>query len=141
MVDKYVKNFKDDETGIKALESVLGKSIKEINREWLKWVNSLTFDRPKRRPGGAWMGADFVQLPKGKVVLARVAIDGPADKAGLREGDTILQINGADIRDKTFLMKKVLECKPGAVAALRVKRGSQKKTLGVTLGREPAKSR
>jgi hypothetical protein len=38
----YRDNFKNDKTGAKALQKVLGKSVSEIEKEWLKWVEGLS---------------------------------------------------------------------------------------------------
>lgn len=61
----------------------------------------------------------------------------PAEKAGLREGDVVLEINGKTIADRWDLLKAVRKAKPGSRAAIVVMRGDKRESLAATLGREP----
>ena len=70
-------------------------------------------------------------IPDNKPVIGRVKQDGPADKAGLKEGDRVVSIDGAPI--KTFFDINV-KVRDSADKALKftVLRGTQQLTLAVT---------
>lgn len=62
---------------------------------------------------GAWITTNVVQGPS---VLA----GSPADKAGLRPGDIIMEINGIKLENKTTLLSVIQKYKPGNKIGLRV---------------------
>ena len=57
-----------------------------------------------------------------------------ADKAGLKVGDVILQVNGKAITDKENLIATIKSHMPGEKIELLVKRGSEELKLSATLG-------
>ena len=63
----------------------------------------------------------------------------PADKAGLRSGDVITQLNGQPIEDARQLKLRVTETAPGSQVHLVVNRNGESKTFDVTLGSVPEK--
>ncbi|MDH5684222.1 MAG: PDZ domain-containing protein [candidate division WOR-3 bacterium] len=46
--------------------------------------------------------------------------EGPADKAGIKKGDVILEINGEKVADEEFLVKTVRKIKPGENVILKI---------------------
>ena len=83
------------------------------------------------------------------VFVSRVTPGGPAEKAGIVEGDRIVSINGVDLRVNAAdagdsyaadlpsrrLTREVGKLTPGNVANLRVYSGGRTRDLPVTLGR------
>jgi serine protease Do len=61
----------------------------------------------------------------------------PADKAGLKSGDVIMQLNGQPIEDASQLKLRVAETPPGSRVQLTVNRNGESKTFDVTLGNLP----
>ncbi len=61
--------------------------------------------------------------------------DSPAEKAGLKEDDIIVEFNGAKISDSDDLLDAVRKSKPGTSAAVVVSRDDQRKTFQATLGK------
>ena len=57
-----------------------------------------------------------------------------ADKAGLRAGDVILKINGKEIANFEVLLKTIQEYHAGDKVDLLYRRGSEEKTVTITLG-------
>jgi serine protease Do len=68
------------------------------------------------------------------VELAQVTADGPAFAAGLRSGDRLLAINGADVTSVEVLRSLISNTRPGEVAKLRVQREGEKREFDVTMG-------
>ena len=67
-----------------------------------------------------------------------VTAGGPADKAGLKNGDVIRKLNGHVIEDPGQLTAEVTNLSPGSVATLDILRDGQPMTLKVTLGARPS---
>ena len=63
---------------------------------------------------------------------------GPAQKAGLKEGDVITKVDGTAIDEKTSLVSILSTHKVGDTVSLTVVRGSKTLTLQVTLAAAPA---
>lgn len=63
-----------------------------------------------------------------------VAPGSPADKAGLKENDIILEVNGEQINEDHPLPTILKKFKPGDVVTLKVFSGGSEKTIPVTLG-------
>src|SRR6516225_1246918 len=61
----------------------------------------------------------------------------PADKAGLKSGDVITQLNGQPIEDASQLKLRVSETTPGSQVHLVVNRNGESKAFDVTLGSVP----
>ena len=79
--------------------------------------------------------ADSIGLkePKGTMVTNVVEGD-PADKAGVKSGDVILQFDGKDIADTRALLRAVADAPAGQKAPLVIWRDGAKKTLYVQVG-------
>ena len=82
--------------------------------------------------------ADAIGLkePKGALV-ASLEVNGPAEKAGLRRGDTIIALDGAAVKDARDLTRKVGQRRPGAKAELTLWRDGKEQKLPVQLGKQP----
>ena len=63
---------------------------------------------------------------------------GPADKAGLKNGDVVRKFNGQTVEGSGELTAMVANSSPGSVASLDVLRDGKPMTLKVTLGERPA---
>ncbi|MFJ2028944.1 S1C family serine protease [Streptosporangium sp. NPDC087985] len=62
---------------------------------------------------------------------------GPADKAGLKPGDVILEINGTVVQDSTELIALIRNKAPGEKLTIKFQRGGQEQTATVTVGAAP----
>jgi serine protease Do len=93
-------------------------------------VNDL---RTKGRAEHAWLGVDYQGLPSG-VVVRRVALNSPAQQAGIQVGDIIMQYNDKPIRTASDLTRELYFAQPNQRITLTVQREGQQVRLPVTLG-------
>jgi serine protease Do len=73
------------------------------------------------------------------VEVKNVEEDSPADKAGLKEGDVVLQYNGQPVEGTEQFMRMVKETPVGRTVKLLVSRGGSSQTLAATIGRRSAR--
>ena len=71
------------------------------------------------------------------VLITGVEPKSPAAKAGLREGDVVVAIDGAEIRDSNKLRNTIAMRGAGKGAELTVLRGNDRKNLKITLAELP----
>jgi Do/DeqQ family serine protease len=71
------------------------------------------------------------------VLVSQVDPKSPAGKAGLKDKDVVIALDGADIRDANKLRNEVAMRGAGKTAELTILRGKDKKTIKVTLGELP----
>jgi len=72
------------------------------------------------------------------VYIAGLTDNGPAEKAGLQEGDVIVAINDKEVDDESSLGDLLAAQSPGDRVSVSIYRGDQPMTLKVTLGELPA---
>jgi len=68
------------------------------------------------------------------VEVTMVDQDAPAGKAGLKEQDVILTLNGADVQSVEQLRRMIRETPPGRMVTLGISRGGQLMTIKTELG-------
>lgn len=62
-------------------------------------------------------------------VVQSVEPNSPADKAGLKQYDVIIEVNGQKVKDDMDLRFKIAEIQPGSKATLKIIRDGKEKTL------------
>jgi S1-C subfamily serine protease len=70
----------------------------------------LASGRPKRPPR-AWLGLYIAEM-EGRLVVGGLAPGGPAERAGLKLGDLILEVGGAPVSGLAALFRKIWSCGP-----------------------------
>jgi serine protease Do len=83
------------------------------------------------------LAAGFGVSGKGGVLVADVLKAGPAEAAGMKPGDIIVELGGAPIKDVTDLQKRVAAIPPGRAVALAVLRDRKTSRLTVKIGEQP----
>src|SRR5262249_57746714 len=71
------------------------------------------------------------------VLISDVMKDSPAEAAGMRPGDVIVEFTGAPIKEVIDLQRRVAAVEPGKPASLTVIRDRKPTALTVRIGEQP----
>ncbi|HID97645.1 MAG TPA: DegQ family serine endoprotease [Thermodesulfobacteriaceae bacterium] len=74
------------------------------------------------------------------VLIAEVTDDSPAWKAGLKQGDVVLKLNGRKVDDVAELRNRIALTAPGTEISLDVLRNGKKKSVNVIIGEKPSQA-
>ena len=88
-------------------------------------------------PERAFLGVSSSAAPDGGADVGGLVANGPAAKAGLREGDTIVVIADQPVREPDDVSAVINARRPGDEVRVVVERGGERRTLTVTLGEQP----
>jgi serine protease Do len=72
------------------------------------------------------------------VVITKIDSNTPAEKAGLKEGDVVTQVNGESVVDTQGLRNRIASMAPGAAVTMHIYRNGNPSDVRVTLGERPA---
>jgi Do/DeqQ family serine protease len=70
-------------------------------------------------------------------LIAGVLRGGPADKAGVKPGDVLLEVQGKPVADPTAMLNLIAALPPGAPAKMKLKRQGQDVEATISVGRRP----
>ena len=86
--------------------------------------------------------AKALALPKSEgVVIRSIQAGGPAERAGMRVLDVVMEIGGKSTRNVPQLLARIAELPPGSSTRLRVVRSGQDVELDVFVGKRPPPDR
>ncbi|MBZ0138065.1 MAG: S1C family serine protease [Planctomycetes bacterium] len=91
------------------------------------------------RPPSPFMGVGATKKwpDKPGLEVGNVVAGTGAEKAGLRIGDVILQVNGTDMNELDDLLKIINEHKVGDTLKVKIQRGEEERDLEIILGARP----
>jgi len=81
------------------------------------------------------LAESFDMDPGQGILVAQVAEDSPADKAGLRQGDIIVAYRGKPVQDVGNFRNRVSLTSPGSTEELEILRDGRRKTVHVKIGK------
>ena len=89
------------------------------------------FERMRHRP---FVGVLLDQDSSGVVTVTNVVPGGPAEQAGMKVGDVLIQLNGVPISDAPKLIVGKAGWKTGVRVRYRVRHGDAERDVALTLG-------
>ncbi|NIO48526.1 MAG: Do family serine endopeptidase [Candidatus Aminicenantes bacterium] len=81
----------------------------------------------------------FKLKTKQGAIIGEVERGTPAEKAGLKKYDVIIEVNGTPVKDHHDLMFKIAEIEPGTKIEIKIIRDGKEKILTATLGERASK--
>jgi serine protease DegQ len=82
--------------------------------------------------------AESFKLPTAKgVLIAGVVRGGPADRAGVKPGDVLVEVDGKAVPDSSAMLNVVAGAEPGKAATLKVLRNGNELSIKLTVGKRP----
>jgi serine protease Do len=82
--------------------------------------------------------AKAFNLPDARgALVGEVTPDGPAARAGLAQGDVIIELNGVRVDDNRELRLKISQLAPGSAIKLKLIRDGNPREINITLGELP----
>jgi serine protease DegQ len=83
--------------------------------------------------------AESLNLPVNTsgVLISGVLEGGPADKAGMKPGDVLTQVNGQKVSDVVTLLNRIAQTSPGDEAKINLLRKGKEMSLKVQVGKRP----
>jgi len=70
-------------------------------------------------------------------LIAGVLRGGPADKAGIKPGDVLTEVEGKPVADPTAMLNLIAALAPGSAAKMKLKRQGQDVDATINVGRRP----
>jgi serine protease DegQ len=74
----------------------------------------------------------------GGVLIRGVVRNGPAERAGIRGRDVVLEIDGKPTRDTPALLARIADLPPGSIVKVKVWRDRKPQDVDITVGRRPS---
>ena len=86
--------------------------------------------------------AEAFKLPRREgAIIAGLLRNGPAEKAGVKVGDILLEVDGQTVRNTAGMLNLISQLKPGAQADLKFLREGKEISLKVQVGKRPRPGR
>ena len=135
-------NYVEEVPDAKLIEAAISGMLADLDPH-SAYLPPKSFDQMKEQTSGEFGGLGIeVTMEKGLVKVVAPIEDTPADRAGLKSGDMIIQIDGTDIQGLS-LSEAVdkMRGKVGEKITLKIFREEEKKSFDVTIVRDRIKIR
>jgi serine protease Do len=108
----------------------------------ISFMTALVFAAiPALAQDSGWIGVSIEDQKDNGAIVRRIEPNSPAEKAGLREGDVILEFNKEDVVGVQKLTRLVRETPVGRTVDVKVRRDNREQTFKVTTERALAQPR
>jgi S1-C subfamily serine protease len=87
--------------------------------------------------GRGYLGVQIAMVGDGRVAVQNVVADGPASRAGLRNGDVLLKVDLEEAKDVPGTIRIISAKKPGTALELLVEREGKKLDVRMKVGSRP----
>lgn len=135
-------NYVEEVADSKLIEAAISGMLADLDPH-SAYLPPKSFDQMREQTSGEFGGLGIeVTMDKGVVKVVAPIEDTPADRAGLKSGDLIIQIDGEDIQGVS-LSEAVdkMRGKVGEKISLKIFREDEKKAFNVTIVRDKIKIR
>ncbi len=126
---QYTETFDKDRTGKMALEEVFGMPLSQIETEWRTWVLKRPAIQISIPTGTRSIGIEVAGATDG-VQVRKVERKGIAARAGLKVGDVVVAVDGANVRSPREFIAALAKVKSNT-AILTLRRGDQRMDLPI----------
>jgi serine protease Do len=83
------------------------------------------------------LAAEFKLKNTSGALIEEVSPNSPAEKAGLKEGDVVVEFNGKKVADNRHLQLAVADVHPGTTVPMEISRNGEKETVKITVQVQP----
>jgi serine protease Do len=115
------------------------RGVSDFRRQWERLRNGEVWGRlswnPLSNPDRPVLGIEVARETRGGVVVGRVAAGSPAERAGLRRGDLVREVDGAAVRSFRGLLAALAERAPGEVVKVTLERNGRRLERELKLAR------
>jgi hypothetical protein len=91
---------------------------------------------PEPPPARPWLGV-YLSEEEDVVTITGMRDGGPAAKAGVKEGDRVVEVDGQVVHTAGDIRRALRDREPGDSVPMKIERDGKSKTLTVTLGKAP----
>lgn len=136
-INKYYLNDIDYD---KAADLIYKSIVSGLDDKYAEYYTKAEYKEISEKTNGEFcgIGAYMTQSKQDrKLKIAGVVKGGPAEKAGLKKGDIIIEVNGEDIqgKDSSYVVSKI-KGKEGTKVSISVLRNGSKKPVTFNIKRE-----
>lgn len=133
----YVSGYGSDTNGVSAWEKTIGKPVADIEKDWCRWILTLSELPIRMKEGDPSLGIELTPAAEGLNVHG-VASDGAAAKAGLKAKDLVTRVDGQRVTSGADLIQVLIRHKVGDKVRVEYRRGTDYTTVEVELTATPS---
>jgi carboxyl-terminal processing protease len=132
---KYDHLIKTEDDALKYASEM----VEHLNESYTKLLTASIVERDRERADGHYIGVGVELAARGsQLTLKRVVPGGPAELAGLKDGDDFVSIDGKDVSTWSIAMlSDALKGEEGQAVTLVMRRGASEFSVTIARGKVP----